>query len=208
MKQIYPQMIKIGPNRYSREIFFNEYKKKFGVIKHQKTVDTINAVLTQAEKDNIQLEQLAYMFATSSHEAKDRDSQFDFYPLVERGGYKYITDQYWYNTKVRGWLGNRTIEEAWNLRGRGLVQITGYTNYNIFGLLSNPDKALEINKAVYIMFKGMTKGLFTNKPLSRYINTTHVNYKFARQVINGMDDAQHIADIALIFENVLKTSKV
>ena len=208
MKPLYPTLIKIKRNMYTREIFFGEYGESFGSINHQKTVETINAILGRAEKENTQLEQLAYMLATSLHEAQDKYSDSDFYPLTERGGYKYITDQYWYNKKVRGWLGNRTIEEAWNLRGRGLVQITGFLNYNRFGILHNPDKALEMDKAVEILFMGMQQGLFTSRPLKRYISCDGVNYEDARQTVNGMDDAEHISDLAKKFESILKLSKL
>jgi len=208
MKQIFPILTKIKRNMYTRKTFFEGYRKSFGNIKHQKTVETINAVLSRAEKENTQLEQLAYMLATSLHEAQDKYSDSDFYPITERGGYKYITDQYWYNKKVSGWLGNRNIEEAWNLRGRGLVQITGFLNYNRFGILHNPEKALEMDKAVEILFVGMQQGLFTSRPLKRYISYDDVNYKDARQTVNGMDDAEHISDLAKKFENILKLSKL
>ena len=189
----------------SRFTFFDRYRSEFGKIINQKTVEAINAILERSEKEQTPISKLAYIFATSMHEARDVNSKADFYPIMERGGYNYITHQYWKNVKVRGWLGNRSIEDAWNLRGRGLVQITGYRNYKLFGIENNPDKALEINKAVEILFDGMKKGMFTGKKLSDYINSNQVDYVNARRIINGTDKAEHIASFAKRFEAILTT---
>lgn len=189
---------------YKKTVFFEKYRQVFGKIKTQKTVETINAILARAEKENTLLRHLAYMLATSLHEAQEEGSPADFYPIMERGSFKYITDQYWYNTKVRGWLGNRSIQEAFDLRGRGLSQITGFRNYNIFGIAGNPDAALEIEKAVEILFTGMKLGIFTGKKLDHYIGNSSADYINARRIINGTDKAAHIANLAVKFEGILK----
>lgn len=191
---------------YNKEKFFEDYKQNFGQIKNQKTVDTINSILNKAEEDKIDKRHLAYMFATSYHEAKDVNNIHDFYPLIERGSYKYITDQYWHNIRVRGWLGNKSIDDAWNYRGRGLVQLTGRTNYERFGIEDNPDKALDPDKAVEIMFVGMEKGMFTGKDLDDYINENKKDYYNARRIINGVDKASLIAGYAERFEKILENN--
>ena len=52
----------------------------------------------------------------------------------------------------------------------------------------------------------MTKGTFTGKKLDEYINHVITDYKNARRIINGMDDADLIAGYAEKFEVILKQS--
>ena len=102
------------------------------------------------------------------------------------------------------------LSEGWrkrNLRyypyyGRGLVQITWKANYKKFSklmdidLVSNPDLALEIDNAVYILVYGFKHGVFTGKKISDYINLNRTDFKSARKVINGNDRAVYIAKLA------------
>lgn len=186
--------------------FFNEYRENLGRIRRQSTVDTINALLNRAVKEQTPVTHLAYMFATALHEARDSKYKYDFYPIIERGSYSYITRLYWFNKRVRGWLGNDTEAEAWKFRGRGLVQLTGETNYERFGIQNEPEKALEPNMAVHIMFIGMKKGMFTGKKLSDYLNSDRKDYYNARRIINGLDKASLIKVYAEIFERIISKS--
>jgi putative chitinase len=188
--------------------FFEEYKRNLGKIKKQITVDTINAILNRADEEQTPVPHLAYMFATAIHESRDRNYIYDFYPLTERGGYNYITRLYWFNKRVRGWLGNDTKFEAWKYRGRGLVQLTGETNYESFGIQDRPEEALEPDMAVYIMFEGMGKGIFTGRKLSDYLNRSKRDYYNARRIVNGTDKAALIATYAEIFERIIRKSRV
>lgn len=88
--------------------------------------------------------------------------------------------------------------------GRGMVQITWFENYQLMGrligedLLNCPEKALQTDVAVKIMFEGMTKGAssfgdFTGKCLEMYFNKTTDDPIGARRIINGKDKAQLIA---------------
>lgn len=189
-------------------IFFKEYRKEFGRIRRQQTVDTMNAIINRAVLEQTPVPHLAYMFATALHEARDSKYIYDFYPIVERGSYSYITRLYWFNKRVRGWLGNDTEAEAWKYRGRGLVQLTGETNYEAFSIEDNPDRALEPDMAVHIMFTGMNKGIFTGKKLSDYLNKDRKDYYNARRIINGTDKASVIAVYAEMFERVIRKSLV
>lgn len=194
------------PMRIDKGIFFDEYRKSLGRIRKQSTVDTINAMINRADDEQTSVTHLAYMFATALHEARDSKYIYDFSPIVERGSYAYITKLYWLNKRVRGWLGNDTEAEAWKYRGRGLVQLTGETNYERFGIENNPEAALEPNMAVNIMFEGMKKGMFTGKKLSDYLTRDKKDYYNARRIINGTDRASVIATYAEIFERIISKS--
>lgn len=194
--------------RIDKGKFFAEYRRSLGRIRKQETVDTINALLNRAMDEQTPVPHLAYMFATALHEARDRNYIYDFYPLTERGSYSYITRLYWLNKRVRGWLGNDTEAEAWKYRGRGLVQLTGETNYESFGIQDDPERALDPDFAVHIMFEGMNRGIFTGRKLSDYLNKNEKDYYNARRIINGLDKASLIASYAEIFERVIRKSIV
>jgi len=193
-------MIKID-----RHIFFREYRKFFGSIKKQRTVDEINSMLDFYEKEqnnyNISIYHLAYIFATAYHE-----TAHDFIPKREYGSTSYFIRKYWLNTRVAKWLGNDSAEEAVKYCGRGKVQITGETNYEKYGIENNPEKAIETEFSTYILFDGIMKGIFTGKKLATYINGNFRDYYNARRVINGLDKANLIAGYARNFEKIITKS--
>jgi hypothetical protein len=88
--------------------------------------------------------------------------------------------------------------------GRGLVQLTWFTNYQkmaaITGvdLVNAPDRALEPAVAAKIMFEGMIRGTFTGKKLGDYFGAT-ADWRNARRIINGVDRADEIAGYAKQF---------
>ena len=189
--------------KYNYDIFFKEYRIKFGSIKSATTVDNIKLIIEANEIYGVSLNQLAYILATAYHE-----TGHDFIPKYEYGNYAYFVKRYWLNSKVAKWLGNDTELEAFKYRGRGLVQITGETNYERFGIADNPDKALEIETAIRILYEGMTKGIFTGKKLSDYINTFNYDFIGARRIINGTDKAKLIAGYAEQFRHFLIISEI
>ncbi|WP_062057425.1 hypothetical protein [Aquimarina longa] len=195
-------------NEIDRQLFYQSYRTYFGKIRMNKTVYTINAILERSEYFHIAIPKLAYIFATALHEARHAKYKYDFYPIVERGGWNYIVNQYWHNSKVRRWLGNDTINEAYLYRGRGLVQLTGETNYGRFNLQDTPEKALESKTAVRILFIGMQRGMFTGKALHHYLNPNTKDYYNARRIINGTDKATRIAKNAELFETILTESNI
>ncbi len=89
------------------------------------------------------------------------------------------------------------------------MQLTGAANYRKmttltgFNLIKNPEYANRPNIAAQIMMHGMTKGLFTGKRLSDYINSIKCDYKGARRIINGTDRADDIAEYAERFDDAL-----
>lgn len=90
--------------------------------------------------------------------------------------------------------------------GRGLVQITWLENYKRVGgllgidLVNNPDLALDPQVSADILVKGMAGGWFTGRKLSDYQYSDY-DYYGARRIVNGVDRAQHIAELAEFFEN-------
>jgi putative chitinase len=115
--------------------------------------------------------------------------------------------------------------EAWRRKklhyypyyGRGFVQLTWKTNYEKaskkFGVdfVKEPDRVMELQYAVPILFDGMAEGWFTGKALDDYIDDIDEpesedlrEYKEARRIINGTDKADTVARIAVIIEEALR----
>ena len=141
-------------------------------------------IADECERQGItDINQIAYILATVDHETNST-----FLPVVEA---------YWLSDRWR-----KKHLEYYPYYGRGLVQITWKKNYEKFGKLLNinmiddPDLALDIENAVFILVYGMKHGTFTGKKLSDFINSSVVDFFHARKIINGMDKANHIAMIA------------
>ena len=141
----------------------------------------------------------AYMLATVKHECANT-----WRPIVERGNRNYF-DKYEHDTRIGQRLGNTQPGDGYKYLGRGYVQITGRGNYAKFqtildvNLVDNPDLALKESVAMQIMVIGMSKGIFTGKKLSDYINDSVCDYHNARRIINGLDQARLIASYAKDF---------
>lgn len=158
-------------------------------------LDARAAILVECEQQGLSLlTQQAYVLATVEHE----------------------TNNTWLPVREAYWL-----SEDWrrkNLRyypyyGRGYVQITWRTNYEKFGkilgipLAEEPDLALQQDYARIILVHGFVQGLFTGKSLSMYVNSRQTDFVGARRCINGIDRAQHIADIANRWLTILEKNR-
>lgn len=168
----------------------------------QPQVDTINGLLSAAAHWPIGW--IAYGFATAWHEA-------GLVPIHEKGGKAYLDK---YDTgKLAAALGNTPKDDDDGIRyaGRGLVQLTGRTNYRNAGkylgvdLLGNPDLALKPEYATRILVWGMETGSFTGKRLSDYVKSrgTHAQFAQCRRIINRLDRAEDIATYADQFQEAL-----
>lgn len=95
--------------------------------------------------------------------------------------------------------------------GRGLVQLTWDYNYKraddelgLHGALANDyDLALDEDISIQVIIKGMMEGWFTTKALPRYVDLQHSDFYNARRVVNGLDKAAEIADLATKYDKFL-----
>lgn len=117
------------------------------------------------------------------------------------------------------WETNRTflpvleaywMSEDWrkkNLRyfphtGRGYCQLTWRSNYqkysDILGidLVGQPDLACKRPIALFIAVHGLKNGTFTGKRLDRYVHESKTDFFNARRVVNGLNKASDIAELA------------
>lgn len=193
--------------------FFTGYREAYGRLSQ----DTVNGLEQigqhmEADSDLTDLRWAAYMLATVKHECGNT-----WHPITERGPRDYF-NKYNAGTKIGKALGNTQPGDGFLYRGRGYVQITGRANYakmtKALGLgpdedlVKDPDQALRPMIAYRIMSIGMRQGLFTGKKLSDYINKDKCDYKNARRIINGTDQADKIKAFAETLEKILRAAIV
>lgn len=155
----------------------------------------IKAILKQSELLGLNHPaQQAYMLATVEWETNKT-----FLPVVEA---------YWLS---EDWRAKNLRYYPWV--GRGLVQITWRSNYlkyeELLGipLVTQPDLALRVDVAVFILVHGCKHGIFTGLKIEDYLNDYDLNYYNARRVINGLDRAKEIQELAEKWEDSLDSVK-
>ena len=132
--------------------------------------------------------QIAYVFATAEHE-----SHFGRFMMELADGWDYEGVKF---------LGNTEPGDGPRFKGRGFVQITGRRNYRIWSnklginLIDNPEKAALPEIAALILVSGMRDGSFTGVGLSDFIVGDRRDFFNARRIVNALDRADHIAQIA------------
>lgn len=67
-------------------------------------------------------------------------------------------------------------------------------------LVSQPELVMRPDIAVFILVHGSKNGVFTGVKLEDYVNPSRTDYYNARRVINGLDKANQIANIARKWE--------
>jgi peptidoglycan hydrolase-like protein with peptidoglycan-binding domain len=131
--------------------------------------------------------QIAYVLATVDHE-----TAFTFKPVEEA---------FWLRPRSKQIAHLRT-KAYYPYYGRGYVQLTWRFNYEKYtrklgtDLVSNPDKAMDPNLALFILVDGMLLGEFTSQKLGTYVNGIKTDFFNARRVINGTDKATEIKSLA------------
>jgi hypothetical protein len=157
-----------------------------------------------ADPDILDVRWAAYVLATIKHECADV-----WHPIEEFGkgkGRPYGTP-----ITLTDSSGKQYINTYY---GRGYVQLTWKNNYQKLGhalglgddLMYHPEKALSPDLAYQIMSYGMRTGSFTGKKLADYIHDRSCNDRDARQIINGRDSCDKIADYAQHLEKLLHAS--
>lgn len=207
----------------NRQIFFDTIRASlFSNRLSADQVKGIEAIISKSEK--LDPRWLAYALATAYHETGGR-----MVPVSENLNYsakglrvtfpKYFTadDALKYQRKPQA-IANRAYAnrmgngpessgDGWTFRGRGLVQVTGRDNYRTYGIENDPDKALQPDIAVGMLFDGMTSGRFTGKKLSDYFGPVVTDWKGARRIINGTDKSDKIAGEAKQFYAAILAAK-
>jgi len=220
----------------NRSAFYAALRKRgsgvFGTSLSQDQVEGVEAILAEGENRGVSLFHLAAVFAEVYHETGGK-----MQPVEENLNYsaKRLT-QVWpgrfptlasaqpfanspqklANKVYGGRMGNAGPNDGWLFRGRGLPQITGRDNYRRAGIEGNPDKALEMETAVRILFDGMIKGTFTGKRLSDYDQVVTksplvMSYRYyaSRAIINGdmAVNGGHIDTYGKAFEAALREAR-
>lgn len=147
-------------------------------------------IIKEARLMGLLRNELAYVLATAYHE-----TAHTMKPVREYGGETYLKSKKYYPYV-----------------GMGYVQLTWDYNYKKASsklgvdFMKNPRLLLEPKYAVKILLVGMKEGWFTGKKLSDYISLQKSDYLNARRIINGVDRAKDISDLAVVYENDLKLS--
>ena len=137
---------------------------------------------------------LAYMLATTYHETAKR-----MWPITEYGSQSYLQSK-----------------DYWPYIGRGFVQLTWKDNYDKASkalsliderdLVAYPNMALDSLIAARVMFRGMAEGWFTGRKLGQYFNDDTDDPVNARQIINGNDCDEEIAEYHLEFLDAITSA--
>lgn len=132
--------------------------------------------------------QIAYILATAKHESGD----FIYLEEIASGeAYEGRED-----------LGNTQPGDGVRFKGRGLVQLTGRRNYQLYSellgqdFIANPAGMASPNVALFTLVDGMKNGRYTTVALGEYVGGGRQDFIGARAVVNGSDRADLIAGYA------------
>lgn len=198
---------------FDKNKLLSGYTSRFGPLTDN-LVDSFAFLFSKIETDNrfsdtdTDRRKLAYCLATFKWE-----TAHTMKPIDEHGSDAYFNRRYNPQTKVGKMLGNTQPGDGALFHGRGYVQLTGRSNYakakKLTGvdLLNEPDRAKEPELALHIAIQGMTDGWFTGRKLSHYFVGDTADYVNARKIINGLDQADKIADIARGYSELLREGR-
>jgi predicted chitinase len=176
---------KIGKGSYQK-LLERAHERKGRKHDFGSKAGTIEAIRWECNQHGLTLKtQQAYVLATVEHETART-----FRPLEEYGKGK---------GRPYGKIDPQTGKAYY---GRGFVQLTWRANYakysKILGvdLVKRPELACDPNVALFILVHGFRHGTFTGKNLVQFVNNRQTDFYNARRVINGLDHANHIANLA------------
>ncbi|MBK6544251.1 MAG: hypothetical protein IPO78_10035 [Saprospiraceae bacterium] len=199
---------------FNRKKLLDGYVSRFGPLTNN-LVEAFSFIFDHIKSDvrftdsETDRRKLAYCMATFKWE-----TAHTMRPIDERGGEAYFNKLYNPQTRVGKMLGNTKPGDGALFHGRGYVQITGRKNYakakKLTGvdLINEPERAKDPALAYHIAMQGMTDGWFTGKKLSNYFFDNTADYVNARKIINGLDKADKIADIAREYSEILREARL
>ncbi len=200
---------------FNRDKFFDGYRKAFGKITLNRTVNGINDLLDDLSTDKTltgDLNAIAYILATVYHETGTA-----MVPTSEYLQTKLDTPA---RRKVRE-LQDRYFPTYY---GRGYVQLTWKKNYlnmskllkqykpDVYGsmqdgfLVLHPDLLLQQQVSYDVLVIGMLTGAFSSTGRGLKYYTDKSDFIGARQTVNIHDDDKLIADYAAKFLTIIRKS--
>jgi putative chitinase len=196
--------------KFNHDTLFSLYRQDGHLYFTQSQVNGIEQLLGFIEADPglTDLRWVAYLLATVRHECANT-----WQPITEFGAPAYFK-RYDPGTRVGRVLGNTQPGDGARYKGRGYVQLTGRGNYRQFGqqlslgLEEHPELALQPQLSYRIASLGMRLGMFTGKSLSHYLHGETTDYRHARAIINGLDQADRIAGYATRMELGLRLAQL
>lgn len=191
----------------NRDFFFDHIREYlFNGSLRQSQLNGMNAILDKWEAESSKDDDrwLAYMLGTTHHEtgrtmqpvretfaATDDDAIKRLEKAWAAGKLPWVKTPYWRrDADGKSWL------------GRGFVQLTHKANYETLGkaikvdLITDPDRAMDLDTALKVLFVGMRDGLFTTAKLADFFNVSKENWVQARKIINGLESADLVASYA------------
>lgn len=199
---------------FNKKKLLDGYIIRFGPLTND-LVDAFTFLFSKIENDSrftdtdTDRRKLAYCMATFKWE-----TAHTMRPIDEHGGDTYFNRRYNPQTNAGKMVGNTQPGDGALFHGRGYVQLTGRSNYakakKLTGvdLLTQPDRAKEPELAYQIAIQGMSDGWFTGRKLSNYFVGDTADYVNARKIINGLDQADKIANIARSYSELLREGRV
>src|SRR5262245_51518819 len=178
-----------------RKSFFDKVRANpFGGKLTSSQVKGLNAILDgfEGRYPDGDLRWLAYYLATAKWETN--------------GTMQPVREAYWLSEDWR-----RKHLRYYPYYGRGYVQLTWKKNYQReskgdrtgIDLVTNPDVALRPDIAAQVLFVGMEHGDFGGGGMARYFKGATEDPLHARQLVNVMDHAEHVAALYSDFKAAL-----
>ena len=202
---------------FDRAVFFSDLGARTGLVPKGAAKSGLSFLLDQFEADPLftQIRDLAYVLATIRWETahtfqpvKEKRASRDKNPrLLE------IQNRYW----PTGYFGRGYVQITWENNYKKASERLAGTTFALHSrsvtvqaktLLDKPDLVLKPAVSYAIAARGMREGWFTRKKLADFIRGEEPpDYLNARKIINGLDQAERIAEYANGFELVLRAAK-